>query len=900
MASTQKDIAELQKKIAGLEKKVSSYKEEKENYRTLFNSILFGIQEIDTKGTILYANDAHHKIHGYLDGELIGKSMLDLTSTESEKTELASYLEYLVKEKPTPEPWLGTDIKKDGSLVDVRVDWNYKLDEKGAVKGFISLITDITEKKGLEANLEESSKKFQAIFEHSPLAIMYFDEHGTITICNDNAAKLFGAPKEKLIGFSCKDLKNKQMRDAVETALASQKSHFSGEYVSVTGNKYSQIRANFNPSLDHQGSVTGVIGIFEDISEISQIATELGQREAEFEAIFHSISDAVVFVDQQRHMIMVNKAFTSIFGYQLDEVVGRTTEFFYANPEEFHDQGKIRYHVGANVDSPIYEIDYRRKDGSVFPSETLGAAVKNKSGETIGFIGIIRDISERKQILKNLLDSEVKFKSIIESSPMGVFLYSLKPGNRLVFTDANPAADNILQLDCKQFIGKTIEEAFPALVDTELPDRFRAAARDGIFYQKEQMEYSDKQIAGAFEVLAFQTAPNTIAVLFSDITKRRQMEQELQKVQKLESIGILAGGIAHDFNNILTGILGNLSLTRRYIRQDETEALDKILATEKATYRAQDLTYQLLTFAKGGSPITKPVSVTELIRESVSFTMSGANVTCDFDAEPDLWPVEVDEGQISQVIQNLTTNALHAMPRGGTITVRLKNRAVAEGEISSLPAGKYIKISICDQGLGIPQKYQGAIFEPFFTTKGSGSGLGLAICYSIIKKHKGHITFDSLEDQGTCFYIYIPASEKTPVAIDSEGETFISGQGRILLMDDDELVREVAAEMLSLAGYKVELAADGLVAIDYFQKAMDAGQPYDAVILDLTIPGGMGGKETMTNLLEIDPDAKGIVSSGYSTDAVMAEYEKHGFRGVITKPYKLDELTRKLAEIIKQ
>jgi len=448
-----------------------------------------------------------------------------------------------------------------------------------------------------------------------------------------------------------------------------------------------------------------------------------------------------------------------------------------------------------------------------------------------------------------------------------------------------------LQVVHPEDIGLLMEEnkmLFPG--ETSLVQTYRIISKDGETRWVQDRKKSFFSADGSF--LGVE------GIIF-DITEQHKMEVNLHQAHKLESIGVLAGGIAHDYNNILTGIIGNLSLLKRYLEQNNLEdARERIFAMEKATCRAQDLTYQLLTFSKGGAPIKKVLSVSKLIEESVMFTLCGASVKCDFSADPETWPAEVDPGQFSQVLQNLTINAVDAMPEGGKIEIQLKNHIAKRGNSLNLYPGNYVEVSICDEGKGIPTDIQNKIFDPFFTTKKAGSGLGLAICHSIIKKHNGMITFDSAENRGTCFHIFLPASQEKPVLKDIKNNNVVMGRGRILIMDDDELVKTVASEMLSHAGYKVELASDGIETLDHYRNAMETGQPYDLVILDLIIPGGMGGKETITKLLEIDPHVKGVVSSGFSTDPILSDYRKYGFYGAISKPYKLDELTEKLAELL--
>ena len=392
-----------------------------------------------------------------------------------------------------------------------------------------------------------------------------------------------------------------------------------------------------------------------------------------------------------------------------------------------------------------------------------------------------------------------------------------------------------------------------------------------------------------------------VVLVFSDITHRVKMEEELLKGRKLESVGILAGGIAHDFNNILTAIMGNVSLAKNFIEPDN-KAYKRLEEADKATQRAKDLTHKLLTFAKGGAPIKTIASVTELIEDSASFTLSGTPVKSEYSFSEDLWTVDIDTGQISQVIQNLCLNASQAMPDGGILQIKAANQVIAEDTALPLEPGNYIKISFADNGVGISQNHIARIFDPYFTTKQKGSGLGLATVYSIINNHDGLIMVDSELDVGTTFTFYLPASrEKQVTAADekSKPEAEFLGSGNVLIMDDEEIVREVAGEIIHYLGFEIDFAKDGEEALEKYSQAMRNSKPFVVVIMDLTVPGGMGGGEAIKKLLKIDPQAKAIVSSGYSNNPIMANFNKFGFKGVISKPFRLDEIKKTLEIVLK-
>jgi PAS domain S-box-containing protein len=388
--------------------------------------------------------------------------------------------------------------------------------------------------------------------------------------------------------------------------------------------------------------------------------------------------------------------------------------------------------------------------------------------------------------------------------------------------------------------------------------------------------------------------------VFRDVTERARLEAELLRSSKLESVGILAGGIAHDFNNILTVVMGNVTLAM--LDSTVNESVGRWLEeAERGVLRARDLTQQLLTFAKGGDPVRKTVRLPEVVREAAEFALHGSKVRCEFSVAPDLWAADVDKGQIGQVVQNLVINAVQAMPEGGVIRVSICNDpARPPATPGLLPDGSYLRLSITDSGMGIRADHIARIFDPYFTTKQSGSGLGLATVYSIVRKHKGHIEVDSELGKGTTFNIWLPAAPEAEPAAPESATEIIAMSGRVLFMDDETTICTLAKTLLTRIGFTVTTQPDGAAAVAAYREAREKGEPFRLVIMDLTVPGGMGGLEAMQALLAYDPSVIAIVSSGYSSDPVMAHYRKHGFRGMAPKPYKITDLARTIRTVLQE
>jgi PAS domain S-box-containing protein len=635
---------------------------------------------------------------------------------------------------------------------------------------------------------------------------------------------------------------------------------------------------------------------------VRQLAEDaLRTSEEQVRLLLNSTAEAMYGVDTEEICTFVNPSCLRMLGYEKEEdLLGKNMHEMIHHTridgskyprEECRIHKAFRSQKGTHVDDEVFW----RADGSFFHVEYWSYPIF-REGKVVGSVVTFLDITKRKQSEEALRESWEKYRSLFESANDSIFI--IDPASIRIL-DANENAAKRLGYSHMELLKLTVNDIdSPKSTESNKKIFDELQKKGNIVYEHVHLRKDGSEIPVEISSQVIEYGKREVYQLFvRDISERKKLENELLKADKLESLGVLAGGLAHDFNNLLTAILGNISLAKMYIT-DPDKAQTKLKEAEKAALRTRDLNQQLLTFSKGGVPVMRVASIGHLIKESVSFVLSGSNVKCDYVIPDDLLHVEIDEGQMSQVINNIIINADHSMPEGGTVKVICENVKISIDDRIPLQEGNYVRVSISDQGTGIPKDHLRKIFDPYFTTKQKGSGLGLAGAFSIVKRHKGHIEVESELGEGTTFRLYLLASsKKASVGKEPEGIHFF-GEGRILVMDDERIVRDVAGDMLTGLGYEVEYARDGKEAIQMYRDAIKSDSPFDVVIMDLTIPGGMGGKETIKALIDIDPDIKAIVSSGYSNDPIMSKYNEYGFSGVVMKPYRVHELSRTLHGVI--
>lgn len=632
--------------------------------------------------------------------------------------------------------------------------------------------------------------------------------------------------------------------------------------------------------------------------------------ETRINSIMQNILDGMISVDEQGMICSMNPSAEKMFGCIDNEMVGHS--FTKLVPKAY----------SAEHDSepaPCAWNDLARRTGgstlavgrtrrhATFPIEiSLSEMIVDAR---ILYVAMIRDVTERKRFEQEIA---------AEKESLAVTLRSI--GDGVITTDVqgkiimiNNAAETLTGWPAKDALGQPLKTVFNVAIDLAAQARsqrsgYRNEAQsllvslpeNATLVSKEGGEHVIEQVASPIRDNKNEVAG--VVLVFRDITERQRNEAEQRKAETLEQLGLLAGGIAHDFNNLLTAIIGNISLASLLLPPND-EMATRLNDAKNASMRARDLAQQLLTFARGGAPIKKTASIGKLIQDTVSFSLRGTHSRSEFAFGADLWPAEIDPGQISQVVANLVVNADQAMPNGGTLRVKCDNfvyNSDTTPVIPDLAPGDYIKVTIRDEGVGIPESYLKRIFDPYFTTKEKGTGLGLATTYSIIKNHSGLITVESEIHFGSTFTLYLPASrhQQMPAEPPRTISPVIAGTGRVLIVDDEEAIRALVEFTLSRLGYEVTEAETALEGVNAYREKLEAGERFDAVILDLTLPGGMGGKEALKRLIEIDPTVNAIVSSGYAMDATMSRYQDFGFRGVIAKPYEASELGKIVHEVI--
>ncbi len=648
---------------------------------------------------------------------------------------------------------------------------------------------------------------------------------------------------------------------------------------------------------DEAGAAIGILGITRDISDAKKSQEALRQNKQEYDELISMIPTGIykftVPPDGKRRFDYISPRCSELLGIDVRELM----ENDHALPERLHSD---------DVNSFTRESEAAVRNGSPFAWEgrlMVDQQIRwiqvesyphlQDNGDRV-WHGVLNDITERKMAKEALQESEERFRSLVDQMIDSVIIIDWN--GTVLF--ANATALKLVELDADaDVVGRNIAEFIdPANMKEVMTalSLIQAGHRGVTAGCKVITENGHEKWVEAIGTKVHFKGTDGDLVNIRDVTERKRMEEELLKSHKLESVGALAGGIAHDFNNLLAGIYGYIELIKDSITPG-TDVADMLSAAEQATMQAAELTKRLITFSRGGDPVKKLCDVADIVKDAAAKSIGNASVDMEMLMDHGLWQAEVDEGQIRQVIRNLVLNAAEAMPGGGRLTVRTENVMIAPQSKLPLSEGPYVRISVEDTGTGISAEQLPLLFDPYYSTKERGSqkgmGLGLSVCYSVVNRHNGYIKVESARGKGSIFHVYLPATimEMRQLKL-SYADKQPDLKGRILVMDDEAIVRDMISQLLTAKGYRVHAANDGLSAIDLYLKARESGESYDLLILDLTVKGGMGGKLTIERILSIDPQVKAIILSGYTDDPVIQNYKDYGFVGALTKPFALKDL----------
>ncbi len=891
----------LSNEIAERKRIEEELRESRELYTRLVDTIPDVIVRLDLEGRILFVNDYALQISGYSRDELEGRNMLMFMAPE-DRDRAAENTLLMMEGKLGPQEY--HLIMKDGRSIPFEVNGDILENEDGTPFGIVHMCRDISERRQAQRALQESEEKYRQLFMNAPAAIYEVDyvKHCFISF-NDIIPSLTGYSREELMQMDPWELFTQESQNTYIDRVRLMKE---GRDVSAS-QEYSLQKKDggilwVNTNIDYvfeDGLPVRASIVAHDITERKQFEEALQKSAEYYRTVFENTATANIIIAEDTTILMANKDFALMSGYTKQELEGKIswTVFIHAD-----DLGKMKtYHKMRRVDPgsapSSYDFRFINRHGEV-RDLIINVAV---FPETKNSIASMIDITDWKRSEQAKVESEERFRELAELLPETVY----EADRNGVFTFVN-------QTGFEKF-GYSQEDLSrgTSVFDMIMPaDHARMIATYQRLVKGERVglgEYTARKKDGnTFPALVHSTViyrdgkPAGHRGFVIDMSEKKNLENQLLRAQKMEAIGTLAGGIAHDFNNLLMGILGNISLIILQIDQKHP-IYDRLKSMEGYVQRGSDLTKQLLGFARGGKYEVRPTDLGRFIKESSElFGRTKKEIRIHHKTQEGLWTVEVDQGQMEQVLLNLYVNAWHAMPHGGDLYISEENVILDNVSVSpyEIAPGNFVRVTVTDTGIGMDEAIKSRIFEPFFSTKerGRGTGLGLASVYGIIKNHGGFIHVESEKDIGTSFIIYLPASNKAVEEEHVPKDDVQAGQETVLLIDDEEMIIDIGSKMLESLGYKVMSATGGRTGLRTYEKDRDK---IDLVILDMIMPD-LSGKETFDALRRMNPSVRVLLSSGYSLDSQAEEIMQSGCKGFIQKPFTMAELSKKIRGILDQ